>query len=128
MIFLYILKIFFTMLHLKIFLKYWIILDVLRILLCVTSPSGTNIKTECEKCTYKLVGSIIKLRLKKIQTTRCRKIFILFSLYPLWVLATLFLLVKIIFNVTFSEAPGNTNEIGQRLRGISPVTTPNVNL
>ena len=37
-IFLYILKIFFTMLHLKIFLEYWIILYIFRISLCVTSP------------------------------------------------------------------------------------------
>ena len=36
--FLYILKIFFTMLHLKIFLEYWIILHIFRISLCVTSP------------------------------------------------------------------------------------------
>ena len=39
--FLYILKIFFTMLHLKIFLEYWIILHIFRILLCVTSPLET---------------------------------------------------------------------------------------
>ena len=39
MIFWYIVKIFFTMLHLKkIFLEYWIILYIFRILLCVTSP------------------------------------------------------------------------------------------
>ena len=38
LIFLYILKIFFTMLHLKIFLEYWIILYIFRISLCVTSP------------------------------------------------------------------------------------------
>ena len=37
-IFLYILEIFFTMLHLKIFLEYWIILYIFRISLCVTSP------------------------------------------------------------------------------------------
>ena len=35
---LYILKIFFTMLHLKIFLEYWIILYIFRISLCVRSP------------------------------------------------------------------------------------------
>ena len=34
----YISKVFFTMLHLKIFLKYWIILYIFRISLCVTSP------------------------------------------------------------------------------------------
>ena len=33
-----IVKIFFTMLHLKIFLEYWIILHIFRISLCVTSP------------------------------------------------------------------------------------------
>ena len=37
-IILYILKIFFTMLHLRIFLKYWRILYIFRISLCVTSP------------------------------------------------------------------------------------------
>ena len=37
-IFLYILKIFFTMLQMKIFLKYWIILYIFRISLCITSP------------------------------------------------------------------------------------------
>ena len=36
--FLYILKIFFTMLHLKIFLRFWIILYIFRVSLCVTSP------------------------------------------------------------------------------------------
>ena len=37
-IFLYILKIFFTMLDLKIFLEYCIILYIFRISLCETSP------------------------------------------------------------------------------------------
>ena len=37
-IFLYILKILFIMLHLKIFLEYWRILYIFRISLCVTSP------------------------------------------------------------------------------------------
>ena len=40
MIFLYILKIFFAMLHLKIFIEYWIILYIFRISLRVTSPSN----------------------------------------------------------------------------------------
>ena len=35
--FFYILKIFFAMLHLKIFLKYWIIMYIFRISLCITS-------------------------------------------------------------------------------------------
>ena len=34
----YILKIIFTMLYLKMFLEYWIILYIFRISLCVTSP------------------------------------------------------------------------------------------
>ena len=38
-IFLYILKQFFTMLHLKLFVEYCIILYIFRISLCVTSPS-----------------------------------------------------------------------------------------
>ena len=38
MIFLYISKIFFTMLHLKMSLEYWIILHIFGISLCVTSP------------------------------------------------------------------------------------------
>ena len=38
LIFSCILKIFFTMWHLKIILEYWIILYIFRILLCVTSP------------------------------------------------------------------------------------------
>ena len=37
-IFSYILEIFFAMLHLKIFLEYWIIVYIFRISLCVTSP------------------------------------------------------------------------------------------
>ena len=40
--FFYISKIFFTMLHLKIFLKYWIILYIFRISLFVTSPLEVN--------------------------------------------------------------------------------------
>ena len=41
LIFWYILKIFFTILHLKIILEYWIILYIFRISLCVTSPLET---------------------------------------------------------------------------------------
>ena len=41
-IFLYILKIFFTMLHLKILLEYWIILYIFRISLRVTGPLHTT--------------------------------------------------------------------------------------
>ena len=37
-IFLCILKIFFAMLYLKIFLEYWMIMYIIRISLCVTSP------------------------------------------------------------------------------------------
>ena len=49
MIFLYILKIFFTMLHEQIFLKYWLILYIFRISLCVTSPLSMNIKSLIRK-------------------------------------------------------------------------------
>ena len=45
-IFLYNLKIFCTMLHLKIFLKYWIILYIFWISLCVTSPLPLPINTK----------------------------------------------------------------------------------
>ena len=41
--FFYTSKIFLTMLRLKIFLKYWIILYIFRISLCVTTPEVTNI-------------------------------------------------------------------------------------
>ena len=62
LIFFYILKIFFTMLHLKIFLKYWIILYIFRISLCVTSPLKTPIlKTSAN-------GSLVHNVFKSIKT------------------------------------------------------------
>ena len=62
-IFLYILLIFFTMLHLKIFLEYWIIPYIFRISLCVTSPlhqlliffSPTTVK-QCQMWTERWWG------------------------------------------------------------------------
>ena len=62
-IFWYISKKFFTMLHLKIFLKYWIILYIFRILLCVTSPlQFFNWKyTKCLTYRNKYKGTIYLL-------------------------------------------------------------------
>ena len=62
MIFLYIFKIFFTMLHLKIFLEYWIILYIFRISLCVMSPLRKGVLKTCSKFTQPCRSTIsIKL-------------------------------------------------------------------
>ena len=60
-IFIHILKMFFTMLHLIIFLEYWIILYIFRISLCVTSPLKSLISFIIRDINCPFVSSIFDL-------------------------------------------------------------------